>query len=139
MERLTAKKIMSNVNGKIFDESRIVDSVYLDPELKAFASAYGKSNQLSLTYILARIVEFAVANKDQLNIDRNKLVDRLSVDGVRTTIRVKRDIYKDFGEYTKSLKSCNSAFLNMVLSKIYDDDDIQPEFNTAYLEKLLLN
>ncbi|UNW11133.1 hypothetical protein MOW14_14985 (plasmid) [Acinetobacter indicus] len=139
MERLTAKKIMSNVNGKIFDESRIVDSVYLDPELKAFASAYGKSNQLSLTYILARIVEFAVANKDQLNIDRNKLVDRLSVDGVRTTIRVKRDVYKDFGEYTKSLKSCNSAFLNMVLSKIYDDDDIQPEFNTAYLEKLLLN
>src|SRR5690606_32992840 len=122
-----------------FEESRIVDSVYLDLELKAFASAYGKSNQLSLTYILARIVEFAVANKDQLNIDRNKLVDRLSVDDVRTTIRVKRDIYKDFGEYTKSLKSCNSAFLNMVLSQIYDEDDIQPEFNTAYLEKLLLN
>jgi hypothetical protein len=32
------KKIMSNVSGKLYDEQRTVDSLYIEPELKEFAS-----------------------------------------------------------------------------------------------------
>ena len=67
------KKIMSNVNGKLYDEQRTVDSLYIEPELKEFASLYGKSNELSLTFILSRIIEFCVTNKSKISVNKKNM------------------------------------------------------------------
>jgi hypothetical protein len=41
-ELVVEKGIMSNVSAKLYDEKRTVDTLYLEPELKKFATSLGK-------------------------------------------------------------------------------------------------
>lgn len=133
------KKIMSNVSGKLYDEQRTVDSLYIEPELKEFASLYGKSNELSLTFILSRIIEFCVTNKSKISVNKKELVDGVTRKGVKTTVRVKKDVYSKFTYYVESeIETNRSAYLNMILRKMYQEKNYESEFNTGYLEKLLI-
>mgnify|MGYP000081196681 FL=1 len=133
------KKIMSNVSGKLYDEQRIVDSLYIEPELKEFASLYGKRNELSLTFILSRIIEFCVTNKSKISVNKKELVDGVTRKGVKTTVRVKKDVYSKFTDYVEGeIETNRSAYLNMILRKMYQEKSYETEFNTGYLEKLLI-
>ena len=133
------KKIMSNVSGKLYDEQRTVDSLYIEPELKEFASFYGKRNELSLTFILSRIIEFCVTNKSKISVNKKELVDGVTRKGVKTTVRVKKDVYSKFTDYVESeIETNRSAYLNMILRKMYQEKSYETEFNTGYLEKLLI-
>jgi len=133
------KKIMSNVSGKLYDEQRTVDSLYIEPELKEFASFYGKRNELSLTFILSRIIEFCVTNKSKISVNKKELVDGVTRKGVKTTVRVKKDVYSKFTYYVESeIETNRSAYLNMILRKMYQEKSYETEFNTGYLEKLLI-
>lgn len=133
------KKIMSNVNGKLYDEQRTVDSLYIEPELKEFASLYGKRNELSLTFILSRIIEFCVTNKSKISVNKKELVDGVTRKGVKTTVRVKKDVYSKFADYVEGeIETNRSAYLNMILRKMYQEKSYETEFNTGYLEKLLI-
>lgn len=133
------KQIMSNVSGKIFDQGRIVDSLYIDPVLKKFAANFGKQHELPLTFIFARIIEFCVANKSKIQVKSSDLKKKISRDGIRTTVRVKRDVYSSFSVYVKDeLKSSNSAYLNMVLEKMYNQQNDDFEFGSQYLERILI-
>lgn len=133
------KKIMSNVSGKLYDEQRTVDSLYIEPELKEFASLYGKRNELSLTFILSRIIEFCVTNKSKISVNKKELVDGVTRKGVKTTVRVKKDVYSKFTDYVEGeIETNRSAYLNMILRKMYQEKSYETEFNTGYLEKLLI-
>ena len=133
------KKIMSNVSGKLYDEQRTVDSLYIEPELKEFASFYGKRNELSLTFILSRIIEFCVTNKSKISVNKKELVDGVTRKGVKTTVRVKKDVYSKFTDYVEGeIETNRSAYLNMILRKMYQEKNYESEFNTGYLEKLLI-
>lgn len=133
------KKIMSNVSGKLYDEQRTVDSLYIEPELKEFASLYGKRNELSLTFILSRIIEFCVTNKSKISVNKKELVDGVTRKGVKTTVRVKKDVYSKFTDYVEGeIETNRSAYLNMILRKMYQEKNYESEFNTGYLEKLLI-
>ena len=133
------KEIMSNVSGKIFDQDRTVDSLYIDPVLKEYAANFGKQNELSLTFVIARIIEFCVNNKSKIVVKKTDLKKKISNKGIKTTVRVKKSVYSDFTEYVKSeLHSSNSAYLNMVLEKMYEHKDLDVEFGSQYLERLLI-
>ena len=138
---MAENKIMSNVTGKIFDHQRTVDSLYIDPVLKDFAANFGKQRQLSLTFIFARIIEFCVANKYQIQFDLSELKKKISKDGVKTTVRIDQEVYLKFSNHVKGeLKSSNSAYLNMVLEKMYrNGNKNNAEFGSVYLESILMN
>lgn len=141
MSVLTAeKKIMSNVSGKLYDKQRIVDTLYLDPVLKDFVSGYSKSNELSLTFILSRIIEFCVMNKAKIKVDRRQLKEKSSRKGIKTTVRVKQDVYSKFTEYViDEVETSRSAYLNMILTKMYENQNQDAEFSTHYLEQILIS
>ena len=133
------KRIMSNVSGKLYDEQRTVDTLYLEPELKEFASIYCKRNALSLTFVLSRIIEFCVLNKNKIRVNRKELVDGVTKKGLKTTLRVKKDIYSKFTDYVgDEVETNRSAYLNMILRKMYEQQNYDIEFNSGYLEKLLI-
>ncbi|WP_312321274.1 hypothetical protein [Acinetobacter variabilis] len=137
---MAEKKIMSNVSGKIFDQQRTVDSLYIDPVLKDFAANFGKQNRLSLTFIFARIIEFSVLNKSKIKVNTTELKKKISRDGIKTTVRVEQEIYSNFTNYVKGeLESSNSAYLNMVLEKMYKKQDVGIEFGSQYLENILIS
>ncbi|ENG7912477.1 hypothetical protein R4575_16945 [Acinetobacter baumannii] len=131
------KSIMSNVSAKLYDEERTVDSLYIEPELKSFASSFGKKSDLSLTYVLSRIIEFCVQNESKILVDRNMLEDKISKKGSKTTVRVKKDIYTSFTKYIDQIETSRSAYLNMVLRKMYEEQEVSSEFSTNFLEKIL--
>lgn len=137
---MAEKKIMSNVSGKIFDQQRTVDSLYIDPVLKDFAANFGKRNRLSLTFIFARIIEFSVINKSKIKVNPLELKKKISKDGIKTTVRVEQEIYSDFTNYVKGeLGGSNSAYLNMVLEKMYNKQNLGMEFGSQYLENILIS
>jgi hypothetical protein len=132
-------QIMSNVSGKIFDKDRTVDSLYIDPVLKEYAANFSKQNELSLTFVLARIIEFCVNNKSKIVVKKSDLKKKISSTGIKTTVRVKKSVYSDFTEYVKGeFESSNSSYLNMVLEKMYERKDLGVEFGSQYLEKILI-
>ena len=58
---------------------------------------------------------------------------------MKTTVRVKKDVYSKFTYYVESeIKTNRSAYLNMILRKMYQEKNYESEFNTGYLEKLLI-
>ena len=58
---------------------------------------------------------------------------------MKTTLRVKKDIYSKFTDYVgDEVETNRSAYLNMILRKMYEQQNYDIEFNSGYLEKLLI-
>ncbi|EOY4147929.1 hypothetical protein [Acinetobacter baumannii] len=143
-ELVVEKGIMSNVSAKLYDEKRTVDTLYLEPELKKFATSLGKRTNLSLTYVVSRIIEFCVENKSSIYVDENQLENKISKTGLKTTVRVKKNVYSSFTRLVEQLgKQLNrevsrSAYLNMILRKMYEKQEPDNEFSAKFLEQVLI-
>ncbi|ENW02938.1 hypothetical protein [Acinetobacter beijerinckii] len=143
-ELVVEKGIMSNVSAKLYDEKRTVDTLYLEPELKKFATSLGKRTNLSLTYVVSRIIEFCVENKSKIFFDESQLESKISKNGLKTTVRVKKNIYSSFTGFVEQLGSqldrevSRSAYLNMILRKMYERQEADYEFSAKFLEEALI-
>jgi hypothetical protein len=143
-ELVVEKGIMSNVSAKLYDEKRTVDTLYLEPELKKFATSLGKRTNLSLTYVVSRIIEFCVENKSSIYVDENQLENKISKTGLKTTVRVKRMFIQVLLVWLSNWgsnwieKVSRSAYLNMILRKMYEKQEPDNEFSAKFLEQVLI-